>query len=218
MSVLRRACRGSTTGGGHFYSCAHPWMNAALKTAGADWKIRTSRRWAFFGRACRNENNRSEVQAFGRGYGVAGNAVEIGDESTAKLSHLRKCVNFTAAVFNHCRTADIQVRLEGLVAPLMCILSCCQFRDEFIKSCRAVTDARAVTQNCIKTSGFTIVVHSEFFIALNGAGAGCETQQSNSRKRRPDYGAITKPYFHGKNLLDYADSLFWETSGRVTGT
>src|SRR5688500_8163939 len=167
MSVcaLRRARRCATTWYGDFNGRAHPRVDAALELADADWKIRTSCRRAVFSCARGNENHRPEVQAFGRGYRVAGNAVQIGNESSTKLSHLRKRVDFTAAILDLGRTANVQLCLARLITPFMRVLSCCEFRDECIKSRVSVADARAVAQHSIKTGGFTIVVHAEFLVA-----------------------------------------------------
>ena len=174
--ALRRACRCATSRTSYFYRRAHPWMNAALKAAGADWKIGASRRWAFFCCARRNENDRSKVEALRRGYRVAGNAIEIGNKAAAKLSDPGERVNFAASVLDYRRTANVQVCLTGLIAPSVYILGFFQFLDEFSECCITVTDARTVAQYCIEAGGFTIVQHSKLLIALNSAGADSETQ------------------------------------------
>lgn len=180
MSVLRLALRWArrcaTTRTGDFYRRAHPRMNAALKAAGADWKIGTSRRWSFFCCARRNENDRSKVEALRRRYRVAGKTVEIGNESAPKRSDLSERVNFAASVFNLRRTANVHLRLGGLVSPGSDVLCFFKFLDELSKSRFTVTDARALAQHCIEAGGFTIVVYAELFVALNSAGTDSETQ------------------------------------------
>jgi len=211
MSVLRlrlgRACLSAATGRVYFYDRAHPRMNAALKAAGADWQIGTSRRWTSFCCARRNENDRSKVEAFRRWDRITGNTVEVRNKPAAKLGYLGERVNFAASIFNLRRTANVQVRLARLVAPLVGVLCCCEFRDELVESCITVANARTVTQYRVKANGFAIVVHAELLIALHSAGAGSETQQSNSCESRPDYGAETKLSLHWIILLDCAGSL-----------
>jgi hypothetical protein len=82
-------------------------------------------------------------------------------------------VYFAAAVFDFRRPADVQVRLFRLVAPFVRVLCFNEFCDEFIESCVTVTGTSAGYSS--ESDGIAIVVHAEFFVALNG-GAGCETQ------------------------------------------
>src|ERR1044072_5682541 len=113
MGVLRWAGRRAATRGVNFYDRAHPRMDAALKAVDADRHVRASRRRTGFGRARRNENDCAEVQAFGRRYRIAGNAVEFVDEPAAKFCDLRKRVDFTATILNLRWPSNVEVRLAG---------------------------------------------------------------------------------------------------------
>jgi len=141
----------------HFYDCPHPRMNAALETSDADRHLWTSSRWTVFSCSRWNENYRSKIQAFRSGDRIAGNAVEFGDESATEISHRRKGMYLTAAVFDECRPSDIQVRLGWLVAPFVRVLSCFQFFDELSKCRVPVSDACAIAEYCVESGRFTII-------------------------------------------------------------
>ena len=117
----------------------------------------------------------------------------VGNKTAAKLSDGRERVYLAAAVLNDRRTTDVEMHLAWLVAPLVRVLSLREFRDKLVKRCMTVADARAVAQHSVETGWFTIVVHADLLIALNGACADCQAQQSNSRKRRKYNGAEAKP-------------------------
>ena len=48
----------------------HPGVNAALKSVTPDWQVGTSGSWSFLRAAGGNENERPEIQTFGRRYRI----------------------------------------------------------------------------------------------------------------------------------------------------
>ena len=98
--VFRSSGTSVRSGSGDVDHGAHPGMNAALKLVRAYWKVRTAGSRSYFNTTSRNENDRSEVQAFGSRNRVAGNAVELVDETTAKLSYGSKRMRLAAAVLD----------------------------------------------------------------------------------------------------------------------
>src|SRR6185503_4829642 len=102
----------------NLYDCAHPWMNAALEPACANWSSRASRSRTFFSGTRGNENERSKVQALGRRNWVTGNAVKVGNKSATKISHASKCMNLAATILDQCVASNIEMHLAWLVSPL----------------------------------------------------------------------------------------------------
>jgi len=127
---------------------AHPGVNTTLKPVRANRQVWTSGCGTFL-----NSTRVNEIQwtkALRRWYWITREAIEHLNNATTKLSYLSKGVIFTAAVFNEGGSSNIELHLTRLVAPLVHVLSRCQFFDELIKGCVAVTDTSAGTDYRVK--------------------------------------------------------------------
>jgi hypothetical protein len=136
---------------------------------GADWQIRTSGGWSYLSCSGWNENHSGKVEALGHRYRITGDAIEFVNEAASKGSDRRKGMNFPAAVLNDSRATNIEVHGARLVAPFVGVLSFRQFLDELGESSMPVSNARAIAEHRIEGGWFTIVIHPDLFVALNGA-------------------------------------------------
>src|SRR6185369_6341830 len=157
---------------------AHPGMNAALKLVRAYWKVGTAGSRSYFNTTSRNENDRSEVQAFGSRNRVAGNAVELVNETAAKLCYRSKRVRLAAAVLDQRVATNIQMHVARLISPGVRILGCRKFSDELIESRVAIAYAGAIAKHRVEGCWLTVVQQPDLLVALNGARARSQTQQS----------------------------------------
>ncbi len=132
-------------------------MNAALKLVWAYRKIRTAGSRSCFNPTSGDENDRSQVQAFGSRNRVAGNAVKLVNETTAKLRHRSKRVRLATAVLNQCVASNIQMHVAGLISPGVCILGCCEFGDEVVKRSVAIAYAGAIAKHRIEGCWITVI-------------------------------------------------------------
>src|ERR1700754_1535355 len=137
--------------------CAHPRVNAALELMRSDREFGASRCRAFLSSASRDEDDRREVQALGRRNGITGNAIQIRDKSAAKLGYFSKGMHLATAILDERRAADVEQHIAWLIAPLVRVLGCFEFRDELVQGGVAVTDAGAVAEHRVEADGLTVV-------------------------------------------------------------
>ena len=154
--VFRSSGTSVRSGSGDVDHSAHPGMNAALKLVRAYRKIRTAGGRTHFNPTSRNENDSSEVQAFGSRNRVAGNAIKLVNETTAKLSYGSKCVGLATAILNQRVASNIQMHVARLISPGVRILGCCKFSDELIESRVAIAYAGAIAKHRVEGCGLTI--------------------------------------------------------------
>src|SRR6185369_8408733 len=136
---------------------AHPGMNAALKLVRAYWKVGTAGSRSYFNSTRRNENDRSEVQAFGSRNRVAGNAVELVNEAATKLRYRSKRVRLATTILNQRVASNIQMHVARLISPGVCILGCCEFGDELIKRRVAIAHTGAIAKHRVEGCWFTVI-------------------------------------------------------------
>jgi len=153
----------------NFDNRAHPRVNAALILMCSDGQLSASRSRAVFGSTRWNKNDTSEIQALRRWNGITRNAVELVDKATAEFGDGRKRMYFAADIFDESRPANIEQHLARLIAPLVRILRCCQFRDEFVEGCVTIADTRTIAEHRIEGHGVTVVQQTDLLVALNGA-------------------------------------------------
>jgi hypothetical protein len=132
-------------------------MNATLESSYADRHLSASCDRSIYSRAGWNESDSSKIKAFGRRHRITGDAVKLIDKSASESGNRRKRMYLTAAILYECWASNIEMHLARLVAPLVCVLSRCQFSDEFIKRRMPITNACTVTQDGIESSGVTVV-------------------------------------------------------------
>jgi hypothetical protein len=164
-------------------------MNAALKLVCAYRKIGAAGSWSHFNTTSRDETYQSEVQAFGRGNRVAGNAVEFGNESAAKLSYGSKSVRLATAILDECRTSNIHLHITWLISPFVSILGLFEFFDELGKCRVAISDASTIAEHGVKSRGLAVVIEPYLLVALNGASACGKAQESDCSRHHPDHGS-----------------------------
>src|SRR6185369_11253472 len=136
---------------------AHPGMNAALKLVRAYWKVGTAGSRSYFNPTSRNENDCSEVQAFGSRNRVAGNAIELVNETTAKLSYGSERVRLATTVLNQRVASNIQMHVAWLISPGVCILGCRELGDELIKRRVTIAYAGAIAKHRVEAGWLTVV-------------------------------------------------------------
>src|SRR5215213_3028077 len=90
------------------------------------------------------------------------------------------------------------MHVARLISPGMCILGFFEFFDELSKRRMAIAYASTIAEYGVEGRGIAVVQQPDLLIALNGAGAGSQTQESERSHCRPNHGPKMRLSFHPK--------------------